>query len=162
MDPPADRPRYRATLLFAAAALAAASLDPLTFFTGRSHGTGTIRILFKRTQPLHVTSVGRPDGRGGIVLDQVVRQGSEPPKTRRWVLSPNSPTTLTGTLTDASGPVSGSVAGNALSLAYRMKGGLSARQTLTLQPGGRVLLNHMTVRKLGLTVATIEERIVKD
>jgi len=145
-----------------AAALAAASLNPLAFFTGQSHGTGTIRVLFKGAEQLHVTSVGRPDGHGGIVLDQVVHQGSDPPKTRRWILRPNSPTTLGGTLTDASGPVSGSVSGNTMSLAYPMKGGLSARQTLTLQPGGRVLLNHMTVRKFGLTVATIDERIVKD
>jgi hypothetical protein len=149
-------------IILAAAALSAASLNPLTFFTGDSHGTGTIRIVFKGTQPLHVTSHGRPDGHGGIVLDQTVHQGSDAPKNRRWVLRPNSPTTLTGTLTDASGPVTGSVTGNAMSLAYPMKGGLAARQTLILQPGGRVLLNHMTVKKFGLTVATIDERIVKD
>ena len=81
---------------------------------------------------------------------------------RSWNLRPISATTLTGTLTDASGPVSGSMTGNSLSLAYPMKGGLSATQTLILQPGGRVLVNHMIVRKFGFTVATIEERITKD
>ena len=30
------------------------------------------------------------------------------------------------------------------------------------QPGGRVLLNHMIVKKFGFTVATIDERITKD
>ena len=149
-------------IALAAAALSAASLNPLTFFTGESHGTGTISILFKGSQQLHVKSHGRPDGHGGIILDQTVHQGSDAPKNRRWILRPNSPTTLTGTLSDASGPVTGSVGGNSMSLAYPMKGGLSAQQTLTLQPGGRVLLNHMTVRKFGLTVATIDERIVKD
>ena len=148
-------------ILLAAAALAA--MNPLTFFTGPSHGVGTIKILFKATQPLQVTSHGRPDGHGGIILEQTVHQGSDAPKTRRWDLRPTSIGTLTGTLTpDATGPVTGSVTGRALNLAYSMKGGLDATQTLILQPGGRVLLNHMIVKKFGLTVATIEERITKD
>lgn len=148
--------------VLAAAAAAPPVLDPLAFFTGRSHGEGTIKQLFKATQPLRVTSRGRSDGRGGIVLDQTVRQGSAAAKSRRWVLRPTSPRTLAGTLTDASGPVRGSITGNALALAYPMKGGLNASQTLILQPGGRVLLNYMVVKKFGLTVATIEERITKD
>ena len=143
-------------------ASAPASLSPLNFFSGASHGVGTIKIIFKPTQPLNVTSRGRPDRHGGIFLEQTVRQGSDAPKLRSWHLRPTSATTLTGTLTDASGPVVGSVSGNALSLAYPMKGGLNASQTLILQPGGRVLLNHMIVKKFGLTVATIEERITKD
>jgi hypothetical protein len=43
-----------------------------------------------------------------------------------------------------------------------MKGGLAALQTLVLQQGGRVLLNHVIIKKFGLTVATIEEVITKD
>ena len=148
-------------ILFALAATAAA-LNPLAFFTGPSHGVGTIKILFKNSQPLHVTSNGRPDGHGGIILDQTIHQGSDAPKVRSWNLRPTSATTLTGTLTDASGPVTGSMTSNALSLAYPMKGGLTATQTLILQPGGHVLVNHMIVRKFGFTVATIEERITKD
>jgi hypothetical protein len=147
-------------IILAAAALVA--LNPLAFFSGASHGTGTISIVFKGTQPLHVTSLGHPDGHGGILLDQTVHQGSDAPKNRRWDLRPISATMLTGTLTDASGPVTGSVSANALTLAYPMKGGLNATQTLVLQPGGRVLLNHMVVKKFGFTVATIDERITKD
>ncbi|MEO6248701.1 MAG: DUF3833 family protein [Sphingomicrobium sp.] len=138
------------------------SLDPLAFFSGPSHGVGTISIMFKATQPLHVTSIGRPDGHGGIILEQTVLQGGEAPKQRHWNLRPTSTTSFGGTLSDASGPVSGSVSGNTLNLAFAMKGGLSATQTLALQPGGRVLLNHMLVKKFGFTVATIEERITKD
>ena len=149
-------------MLLLLAAAAAAVLDPLAFFSGASHGEGTIKILFKAIQPIRVASHGRADGHGGIILDQVVRQGGKPPKARRWVLRPSGPTTVTGTLTDASGPVQGSLAADAMSLAYPMKGGLAATQTLTLQPGGRVLINHMVVRKYGMTVATVEERITKD
>lgn len=147
-------------ILLATAALTA--MNPLTFFTGTTHGAGTIKILFKGTQALQVASHGRPDGHGGIILEQTVHQGSDAPKDRRWDLRPTSATTVTGTLTDASGPVTGSISANAVSLAYPMKGGLTASQTLILQPGGRVLLNHMTVKKFGLTVATIDERITKN
>ena len=145
-----------------ALAATAAALDPMAFFSGPSHGVGTIKILFKDIQPLRVISNGRPDGQGGIILDQTIHQGSDAPKVRSWNLRPTSATTLTGTLTDASGPVVGSVSGDAMTLAYPMKGGLNATQTLVLQPGGRVLVNHMIVKKFGFTVATIEERITKD
>ena len=149
-------------MILLALAASAAALDPLAFFSGASHGVGTIKIMFKGTQPLRVTSHGRPDGKGGIILDQTVHQGSDAPKVRSWNLRPTSATTITGSLTDASGPVVGALSGDAMTLAYPMKGGLNATQTLVLQPGGRVLLNHMIVKKFGFTVATIEERITKD
>ena len=149
-------------MILLAVAATAAALNPLAFFTGPSHGVGTIKILFKDIQPLHVTSNGRPDGHGGIILDQTVHQGSDAAKVRSWNLRPTSATAIAGSLTDASGPVTGSVSGDAMTLAYPMKGGLNATQTLILQPGGRVLLNHMIVKKFGFTVATIEERITKD
>ena len=121
-----------------------------------------MKILFKGTQALHVTSQGQPDGHGGIYLDQDVTEGNESPKRRHWELRPTSPTTLAGTLSpDANSPVAGAISGQVMTLSYSMKGGLTAAQTLTLQPGGGVLINHMTVKKLGLTVATIDERITK-
>lgn len=148
-------------ILLTAAALTA--MNPLAFFTGTAHGAGTIKILFKGTQALHVTSHGRPDGHGGIHLEQDVSEGNQSTQRRRWELRPTSPTTLAGTLSpDASGPVRGAIAGQVMTLSYPMKGGLTAAQTLTLKPGGGVLLNHMTVKKLGLTVATIDERITKN
>lgn len=148
-------------ILLAAAALTA--INPLAFFTGTTHGTGTMKILFKGSQALHVTSHGLPDGHGGISLDQDVTEANESSKRRHWELRPTSPTTLVGTLSpDASGPVAGAISGRTMTLAYSMKGGLTAAQTLTLQPGGVVLMNHMTVKKLGLTVATIDERITKE
>ena len=36
-----------------------------------------------------------------------------------------------------------------------------AEQVLTLQPGGRKVINRMTIRKLGMTVARVEEVITK-
>ena len=148
-------------ILLAAAALTA--LNPLSFFTGPTHGIGTIKIMFKGAQPIHVSSQGRPDGHGGIHLDQDVIEGSKPSQARHWYLRPTSATTLGGSLSpDASGPVTGSLSDQTLTLSYPMEGGMTAAQTLILQPGGQVLLNHMVVKKFGFVVATIEERITKN
>ena len=145
----------------AAAPAAPPTFDPLIFFTGASRGEGTLKVLTKPSVPISVESQGRPDGKGGITIDQTIQEGSKPIRTRRWVLRQTSPTTMTGTITDNPGPVSGRLDGNRLLLNYTMKGGLKAEQVLTIQPGGRSLTNRMTVRKFGLAVARVEEVITK-
>ena len=154
-----------ALLIAVAAATSAASpapaFDPLAFFTGPSRGEGSLKVLMKASVPIRVTSMGKPDGRGGIVLDQTIREGDKPARQRQWVLRPTSATTFSGTITDTPGAVRGTVAGNILRLNYLMKGGLAAEQVLTLQPGGRSVVNDMTVRKLGIPVARVREVITK-
>ena len=145
----------------AAAPAAPPTFDPLAFFTGASRGEGTLKVMTKPSVPVRVESQGRPDGKGGIILDQTVREGNKPARQRRWVLRPTSPTTMTGSITDNPGPVRGRMDGNRLRLNYTMKGGLKAEQVLTLQPGGRSLVNRMTVRKFGIPVAHVKEVITK-
>ena len=142
-------------------ATSAAAFDPLGFFTGSTRGEGKLKVAMRASVPVHVESHGRPDGRGGITLDQTIREGSKPPRQRRWVLRQTSPTTLAGTITDTPGPISGWMKNGRLHLSYTMKGGMKAEQVLTLQPGGRSVINRMTVRKFGLAVAHVEEVITK-
>jgi len=145
----------------AAAPAAPPTFDPLAFFTGQSSGEGTLKVMTKPSVPIHVESQGRPDGKGGVILDQTIREGSKPARKRRWVMRPTSPTTLTGTITDNPGPVTGRLDGNRLLIDYTMKSGLKAEQILTIQPGGRSMINRMTVRKFGIPVAHIHEVITK-
>jgi hypothetical protein len=135
--------------------------DPLAFFTGPSRGEGTLKVVTRDAVPIRVASRGRPDGKGGLILDQRIVEGAQPPRPRRWVLRRTSPATLSGTLTDSPGAVSGRIDGNRLLLDFTMKGGLKAEQILTIQPGGRRLLNHMTVRKFGFPVAQVDELITR-
>ena len=137
------------------------TFNPLAFFTGPSRGEGTLKVMTKSSVPIRVESKGRPDGKGGLILDQIIREGSKPARQRRWALSPTSPTTLKGTITDNPGPVTGRLDGNRLLLNYVMKGGFKAEQVLTIQPGGRSLVNRMTVRKFGIVVAHVSELITK-
>ena len=142
-------------------AAAAPTFDPLAFFTGESRGEGSLKVMAKPRVTIRVESHGRPDGNGGLILDQTIHQGDKPPRQRQWVLRPTSPTTMRGTISGNPGPVNGRMDGNRLLLTYAMKGGLKVQQVLTMQPGGRSLLNRMTVRKFGLPVARVEEVITK-
>ena len=137
------------------------SFDPLAFFTGPSRGEGTLKIIARPSVAIRVESHGRPDGKDGIILDQTIREGSEPPRQRRWLLRPTSATTLTGTITDTPGTIRGRLKNNQLLLNYTMKGGLKAEHVMSLQPGGRTVINRMTIRKFGFQVAHIEEVITK-
>ncbi|MDQ3077638.1 MAG: DUF3833 domain-containing protein [Pseudomonadota bacterium] len=144
----------------APAPAAAEPFDPLAFFTGPSNGVGTLKVALSSPVPIRVTSVGKPDGKGGIVLDQIIREGDNPPRERRWTMRKTSPTTMTGTITDTPGTVNGRMVDNRLLFDFTMKNGMQAHQVLTLQPGGTVL-NRMTIKKFGMTVARVEETITK-
>ncbi len=144
-----------------AAPAAPPTFDPLDFFAGASRGEGTLKVIARPSVPIRVTSNGRPDGKGGITIDQTIREGAKPPRDRTWVLRPTSPTTMTGTITDNPGLVRGRLDGNRLLLDYTMKGGLKAEQVLTIQPGGRSMINRMTIRKFGIPVAHVNEVITK-
>ena len=154
-------PLALAGALLLTAAAPGPSFDPLAFFTGPSRGEGSLKVVMKASVPIRVRSMGTADGRGGIILDQTINEGQKPARQRRWTLRATSPTTFTGTITGTPGPVKGRVEGDTMHLSYMMKGGLAAEQKLTLQPGGRTVVNQMTVRKLGLPVARVREVITK-
>ncbi len=138
-----------------------ARFDPRAFFTGRSHGEGTLHKIIGGDSQIVVDSIGRPDGRGGLVLDQKIRSGSKSPRQRRWIMRPAGPNRYTGTLTEAEGPVAVQVNGPRATIRYRMRGGIDIEQHLALQPDGRTLLNRLNARKFGIRVAQLDETIRK-
>ncbi|SEL97847.1 Protein of unknown function [Sphingomonas palmae] len=135
--------------------------DPAAFFAGETHGVGTLRVVLRGATATDVRGIGRVDAAGTITLDQEVVQGGGAPKHRRWQLRPTGPLRYAGTLTDAVGPVVAITRGNMLEIRFTMRHGLKVEQRLFLQPGGRVALNRMTIRKLGIVVAQLDERIEK-
>ena len=144
-----------------AADTAAPPFPVLRFFDGRTEGRGTLKIAFKAPQAISVQSRGRVDRDGTLAVQQTVTEGRMPARMREWRIREMSPGRYSGTLSDATGPVSGKTEGNRLHLSFRMKGGLDADQWLTLAPGGRSAHNVMVVRKLGVTVAALDETIHK-
>jgi hypothetical protein len=157
-----------ASLLLTAAAPAPATdlaapqpvFRPDAFFAGRTEGHAQLKQLLHSTKPVHVLGTGRVE-RGTLILDQTVMQQGKKPERREWRIHQTAPGHYAGTLSDATGPVSGDVTGNCLHLAYPMKGGLAVEQRIYLQPGGRSALNRMKITKFGITVASIDETISK-
>ena len=140
---------------------AAPTFSPQRFFEGDTEGTGVLRIVGHRRRPVHVRGSGRVKPDGLLVLSQSVEEGGKPPRQRRWTIRQVSPGKYAGTLSDAAGPVTGEVVGNLLHLRFRMAGGLAAEQRLYLQADGRSAENRLVVRKLGITVAVLDETIRK-
>lgn len=135
---------------------------PEEFFLGRTQGKGTIKAALSRRSALAVEGVGHLAADGTFVLDQKVQREGHALERRQWRIRRLRDGRYAGTLSDASGPVVGEVQGNCLRFRYKTKsGGMQVEQFVYLQPGGRVALNRMTVRKLGMTFATVEETIRK-
>jgi len=135
-----------------------ATLDPIAFFTGRSHGDGTLDKVLGGSARVRVDSVGLRVGET-LVLDQMIREHRKPARVRRWTMRPAGPNRYAGSLTDAVGPVRVRTAGPRAYISYTMKDGLQVEQQLALQSNRSTVLNRLSVKKFGLPLATLEETI---
>ena len=131
------------------------------FFDGETLGEGMLDIDVVGRRATHVVGHGNVEPDGTLVLVQEVTISKKPPTTRTWRIRSAGGDRLTGTLTDAKGPVALYIRGNLLYIAYVEKGSLGVEQWLYLQPGCRVALNRMVVRKLGIPIASLNETISK-
>jgi hypothetical protein len=150
-----------AFLAIAAPATAAdkPQLDLAEFFAGRTHGEGTMKKALHRPSRMTIDTVGRRGKGGEFILVDTIKEAGEPTKTRRWVMRPTA-NGFTGTISDAVGPVHVEVSGTKATIRYKMKGGISVHQVLTMRDG-KTLSNQVTGRKLGVRVARMEGTIRK-
>jgi hypothetical protein len=136
------------------------SFDPVLFFTGHSRGEARLHVITGGSHAISIDSHGRPDGRGGIVLDQSIAEEGKAARVRRWVLHPAGANRWTGTLTDASGPVAVERGANDVTIRYRMRNSAKVEQHLQQMPNGTVA-NGLNVTRFGIRVAWLEEQITK-
>ncbi len=146
--------------LLIAASVAAAPFDPVEFFRGRTHGEGTLKIIFQNPKPITVDSDGTSGADGVLTLKQVINEPGKAPRTRVWKMRREGPARFSGTLTDAAGPVRVEVEGRAIRIRYKGKDSLDFDQRLT-PVGSRELRNHMRIKRFGVTVARVDETIRK-
>lgn len=147
-------------LLLAAAAPAAAA--PEQFFVGRTEGAGTVQMIMAGTHKVRDVSRGRLDKSGALILDQMVYEEGKPARRRSWRLVRSGPNRVSGTISDAVGPVTGDLKGNVLHLRYRAReANAQVEQWITLHPGGRTASNRMIFRKFGFKAATLNSTIRK-
>ena len=150
-----------ALLLLAAAQSGPPLTAPERFFLGRTEGQGSVHILLSGRHGVRHQGRGRQAADGALLLEQVVHEEGRPARRRSWRLVRSGPNRFTGTISDARGPVTGTVAGNVLQVSYRSVEGPSVAQTITIHPNGRTAANRMVFRRLGVRVATVEETIRK-
>lgn len=138
------------------------TFDPMKAFAGRSYGNGTLTVIFQAAQPYHVESRGHVQPDGKFRLDQTVTFAGKPPEKRHWLLKKTSPTTYEGTLSGAKGPVEGHTEGSKFELAYALPGGFTMHQTLTLEPGGKIIGNAGSITFWGIQIGTLHEIIERE
>ena len=149
-----------ALLLLALASPAHAAFDPVEFFRGKTHGEGTLKIMFKQPVKMSVDSEGFAEKDGSLLLEQVIHEPGKPARTRYWRLRKTAPDRFEGTLTDAAGPVRVDMSGNGVRIRYKSKNHLEFDQSLT-PSSEKEVRNKMRVKRFGLVVAHYDEIIRK-
>lgn len=150
-----------AASLICTSAAAAEPIHPLRFFEGRTEGSGVMRVMLKK--PYRTRSVGRGhfERDGSLSLVQRVEDEGQPPRERRWKIRQIGAGRFSGTMSEASSPVTIDEIGGRYRFRFKMKGNLSVEQWLAPMAGGRSARNRMIVRKFGMTVGSGEGIIRK-
>ena len=136
--------------------------DPVAFFTGPTHGEGTLLRRFAGSRALRVEGLGTVQPDGSFALDQIIMFANGTVESRRWVLTRRDATHYSASLSDAQGDVSADVDGTRFHLKYRIRSPrVYMEQWLDLQPDGRAVLNQAQVTVLGIPWARLSESIQK-
>jgi hypothetical protein len=147
--------------LCAPASAAPSSAGPLVFFEGRTVSEGTTKIVMRKPYRARSHGIGRIEPDGTLHLVQQVEEGGEPRKERRWRIRQVAPNRFAGTMSEAVGPVTVDQVGARFRFRFRIKNGLAVEQWLTPLPDGKSAKSTLTVRKLGISVASGESMIRK-
>lgn len=141
-------------LLLPASADAVSIRQPLRFFEGRTEMVSVVRVMMKKPYRSRTLGTGQMLPDGSLALLQQVYDEGQPPEQRRWKVRQVGPSRYAGTMTEAIGPVVVDDMGGRYRFKFRMKGNLAVEQWVTPLPGGTSAQTKLTVRKLGLKVAT--------
>lgn len=129
---------------------------PERFFVGHTQSRGTVSIALSGRHAVSDRSVGRIERGTTLVIEQQFTEEGKPTRNRTWRLTRSPDNRITGSISDARGPVTGDVSGNVIHLRYQSAEGPGVEQWITLDPNGRLARNRMVFRRLGITLATVE------
>lgn len=144
-----------------ASAKAERMFQPLRFFEGRTELLSLVKVTMNKPYSSKTLGRGQILSDGSLSLIQQVHDQGKPARHRRWLIREISPGRFTGTMSDAVGPVQIQQVGGKFLFRFRMKGKLAIEQVITPLPGGTSARSKVTVRKLGVRVATSEGTIRK-
>ncbi|HEX6660247.1 MAG TPA: hypothetical protein VF067_00025 [Sphingomicrobium sp.] len=136
------------------ASAVAVRTQPLRFFEGRTEMLSVVKVIMKKPYRSRTLGAGRILPDGSLALIQQVYDEGQAPEQRRWNVRQLGPGHFAGTMTDAVGPVVVDEMGGRYRFKFRMKGNLAIEQWVTPLPGGTSARTNLTVRKLGMQVAS--------
>lgn len=143
--------------------------DPVAFFTGRTRSSGVQET--RRGAPVQTVTT-ETDGRrqaDGLHLEQSLQFGAAKRQHRSWVIRRINPHHFEATANDILGVARGEAYGNVFHWSFTL--GVSPgnplmnvrmSQWMYLQPDGRTMINHSTIRKGGLVLAQVTEQFRRE
>lgn len=111
-------------------------------------------VAMHRSKSTHSRGVGTIAHDGSLSLVQIVQDEGRAPYTRRWSVRQVGPGQFTGSMSQATGPVTIQQVGSRFRFRFMIKGALSVEEWLTPLAGGLLATNEVTVSKFGIPVAT--------
>ncbi|MEO7410978.1 MAG: hypothetical protein ABIU10_06625 [Sphingomicrobium sp.] len=154
-----------ALLVIAAPAPAAASLEhlvrPMEFFDGHTEMVSLIKVFMKKAYWSRTSGNGKILADGTLALVQQVQDSGAAPHMRKWQIRQVAAGRFTGTMSDAIGPVAVQEVNGKYRFSFTLKGNLAVEQWLTPLPGGKSANSKISIRKLGMRVASSEGTIHK-
>ena len=128
--------------------------SPLRFFEGATESVGILKIVMQHPTSTRSDGIGSIAADGSLRLVQRVQDEGKAPHLRRWNIRQVGPGRFTGTMSEATTPLSIDQVGDRYRFRFSMRGALSVEEWLTPLAGGRSATNELTVRKFGIVVAT--------
>ncbi|MBA3960693.1 MAG: DUF3833 family protein [Chthoniobacterales bacterium] len=140
------------------------ALDPIAFFAGRTVSAGMIENTITGSKRRVTTETrGHRDG-NTLRLEQNLTFSDGSRQHRSWRIRKLDAHHYEATANDMVGAARGEADGNAFHWSFTLAlspgnplANVRMSQAMFLQPGGRSLINHTTIRKLGIVVAKIDE-----
>jgi hypothetical protein len=139
--------------------------DPMEFFTGHTKSAGVLENR-RGTPTQHVTTETRGVREGDMLrLEQSLRFSDGRKQDRSWRIRKLDAHHFTATANDVVGTIEGEAYGNVFHWSFTLAlspgdpfGNVRMSQWMYLQPDGRTMLNHSTIRKGGLVLAQVSEQ----
>ena len=141
------------------------TFDPTKFFTGRTHSSGVIEN--RRGAPMKrvTTDTSGHWEANSLVLEQELTLGDGTKQHRSWRIRKLDAHRFEATANDIVGTAMGEAYGNVFHWSFTLAlspgnplANVRMSQWMYLQPDGRTMINHTTIRKLGLVVAQVTEQ----
>ena len=143
------------------------TLDPTRFFTGETHSSGVMENRSGAPIEIVTTSTAGHWEGDTLVLAQELGIGKKH-EHRSWRIRRLDAHHFEATANDMIGGARGLAYGNVFTWSFTLAlspgnplANVQMTQWMYLQPDGRTLLNHSTIRKLGVVVAQVTETFRK-